>query len=426
MSRTTLDAPLRSPTARERLPPRAEPYFRSVQQGLSLGYRRGLKGGTWLARIRQPEKDGYIEVKLAAADDAGAVADNATVLSFDKAVDAAREAFAQSSARLVSGTLPVAAKATLDDVFTLYRKAYSAGETLRGNGPGRDLVNVDSILKCHLRPRLGSVRLDRLHDQQLRTFKEDLVKAPRLSRSGKPVAAEDPDGEWEESEALRKRKARANRIVTVLRAALNHALNKKWFATDAAWCQALIPFPKVDAASVRFLELDECNALKAAVDDDFRGLVRGALLTGCRYGSLRFLLCRDVDLKAQTALVRVSKSGATQLIHLNEAGCAFLRDLMAGRRKSDYLFVKSSGEPWKPSDQQRRMERGCAAANIDPAITFHELRDTFASHLVKAGVPLLTVSKLLGHHDLRTTEKYYAHLAPNTLKTAIDDHLPPF
>ena len=72
------------------------------------------------------------------------------------------------------------------------------------------------------------------------------------------------------------------------------------------------------------------------------------------------------------------------------------------------------------------MARGCALAGIDPAVTFHELRDTFASHLVKAGVPLLTVSQLLGHKDSRTTEKYYAHLAPSQLKKAIDEHLPDF
>ncbi len=405
---------------------RQEPYFRSVQQGLAIGYRRGRHGGTWLARIRQPDKAGYVEVKLAAADDAGTVADNATVLSFDKAVEAARGAFAQASARRVSGTLPAAGKATMDDVFTLYRKAYLAGETRRGNGPGRDVVNVDSILKCHLRPRLGAIRLDRLNDERLRSFKEDLVAAPRLSRSGKPVVADETADEWEETDALRKRKARANRIVTLLRAALNFALSKKWFSSDAAWSQALVPYPKVDVASVRYLELDECNALKAAVDDDFRSLVRGALLTGCRYGSLRFLLCKDVDLKAGTALVRASKSGDTQLIHLNEAGRGFLRGLTENRKKSDYLFVKASGEPWRPSDQQRRMDRGCAAANIDPAVTFHELRDTFASHLVMAGVPLLTVSRLLGHKDVRTTEKYYAHLAPSTLKAAINDNLPAF
>jgi site-specific recombinase XerD len=72
------------------------------------------------------------------------------------------------------------------------------------------------------------------------------------------------------------------------------------------------------------------------------------------------------------------------------------------------------------------MRDGCEAAGIEPSIGFHGLRDTFASHLVMAGVSLLTVSKLLGHADTRTTEKYCAHLAPDYLHKAINDHLPDF
>ena len=187
-----------------------------------------------------------------------------------------------------------------------------------------------------------------------------------------------------------------------------------------------MPYPHVDVASMRYLEIDECDRLKASVEEDFRNLVRGALQTGCRYGSLRHLKCGDIDVSSRTARVRVTKSGEVQTIHLKREGAKFLEGLMKGKARSDYVFMKADGSQWKPSDQQRRMAAGCALAKIDPAVTFHELRDTFASHLVMAGVPLLTVSKLLGHKDTRTTEKYYAHLAPDHLKQAIDDHLPNF
>jgi len=52
-------------------------------------------------------------------------------------------------------------------------------------------------------------------------------------------------------------------------------------------------------------------------------------------------------------------------------------------------------------------------------IAFHELRHTYASHLAQAGVDLLTISKLLGHSDTRTTSKHYAHLADKTLAQAV-------
>ncbi len=331
----------------------------------------------------------------------------------------------QAEARRVSGTVPAAGKATNDDVLMLYREAYAAGETGRRKEPGRDLVNLDSIFKCHLKPRLGAIRLDQLTEKRLKAFKQDLVDAPRLSRSGNSVPFDQEDDEFDESEALRKRKARANRVMTVLRAALNYGLKEKWFSSDAAWRTALKPYPGTDVASIRYLELGECDGLKAAVEEDFRHLVRGALQTGCRYGSLRHLKCKDVNLNASTALIRVTKSGEIQTIHLKQEGVELLASLMNGRKGNNFVFTKSDGSQWKPSDQQRRMERGCKTAGIEPSITFHELRDTFASHLVMAGVPLLTVSKLLGHKDSRTTEKYYAHLAPKHLKEAMEK-LPKF
>ena len=59
MSRTTQEASIQSPTARARLAGRTEPYYRSLQRGLALGYRRGKNGGSWLARTRDPVRDGY-------------------------------------------------------------------------------------------------------------------------------------------------------------------------------------------------------------------------------------------------------------------------------------------------------------------------------------------------------------------------------
>ena len=50
---------------------------------------------------------------------------------------------------------------------------------------------------------------------------------------------------------------------------------------------------------------------------------------------------------------------------------------------------------------------------------FHDMRHTFASHLVMAGVDLTTVSRLLGHKDIKMTLRY-AHLAPAHMKNAVD------
>jgi hypothetical protein len=66
--------------------------YRSLQRGLALGYRRGKHGGSWLARTRDPVRDGYTETKIGPADDDG----EKTVqgLNYDQAEQRAREIFA--------------------------------------------------------------------------------------------------------------------------------------------------------------------------------------------------------------------------------------------------------------------------------------------------------------------------------------------
>lgn len=443
MARTTQEATIQSPTARARLAARSEPYYRSLQRGLALGYRRGKNGGSWLARTRDPLRDGYTETKIGPADDDG----QKTVegLNYDDAAARAREIFAHEEARRTSGVQPGAKRKFINDVLDLYVDDYTSGDARRDRTPGRDLKNLESILTVHIRPALGKIRLDQLNSEMLERFKSALVSAPKLCRTGneaKPAVTDaagtyalngleskpssNPDEREKHEERIRKRRARANRIITPLRAALNYAVKKKMIATDTAWKTALKPFSGVDGTTVRYLELGECKALQDHADDDFRPLVTGALFTGGRYGSLGSLKVKDIDFRARTALFRVTKSGKQQSVKLTVAACKFLKREIAGKSADDYVFVKASGERWKPSDQARRMADACASAKIEPPVTFHELRDTFASHLVMAGVPILTVSKLLGHADVRVTEKHYAHLAPGYLQSAVDEHLPDF
>jgi len=84
-------------------------------------------------------------------------------------------------------------------------------------------------------------------------------------------------------------------------------------------------------------------------------------------------------------------------------------DLRAGRRNS------MGQEPPGPAKAI-----ACEAAKISPAVTLHELRHTYASTLAQRGVDLLTISKLLGHADVRISARHYAPLCDATLKAAVD------
>src|SRR5689334_7793530 len=92
MARTVKDANLATRTARAKLPPRKQPYYRLILQGLHLGYYRGARTGTWSAR-RFLGDGRYAETKLGTADDV-ADADGVIVLTFGQAQEKARAWFA--------------------------------------------------------------------------------------------------------------------------------------------------------------------------------------------------------------------------------------------------------------------------------------------------------------------------------------------
>ena len=68
MARTVRETALATRTARLRLTTRGKPYWRMLEQGLHIGYRRRATGGTWTAR-RRNERGIYREAKLGLADD---------------------------------------------------------------------------------------------------------------------------------------------------------------------------------------------------------------------------------------------------------------------------------------------------------------------------------------------------------------------
>lgn len=134
-------------------------------------------------------------------------------------------------------------------------------------------------------------------------------------------------------------------------------------------------------------------------------------------------LC-DFDPDTGTVLVPRSKSGKARHIVLTDAGAAFFSALAVGRVGDDRLFTKEDGTAWGKSHQSRPMAAACAAANIRPALSFHGLRHTYASHAAMAGVPLLVLADNLGHGDTRMVEKHYGHLSQDYRTTMIRRNMP--
>lgn len=148
--------------------------------------------------------------------------------------------------------------------------------------------------------------------------------------------------------------------------------------------------------------------------DNLTPLVMLALNTGMRRGELWNLTWGDVDLRRKLVTVRGegAKSGQTRHIPLNAGAVAVLKAY-----KGDVTPLKSL-----PVFGRHEFKKAFAgvlqAAQIDN-FRFHDTRHHFASQLVMHGVPLNTVRELLGHSDIKMTQRY-AHLAPDNLRAAVD------
>jgi integrase len=216
----------------------------------------------------------------------------------------------------------------------------------------------------------------------------------------------------DDAEGRRARRSTANGVLTLLKAALNHAFRMGQVADDTAW-RRVRPFQKVSAARVRYLVDDEARRLANACPPDLRALVTAALLTGARYGELAALRAHDFDDANGTVHIAQSKGGKARHVALTDEGRAFFRRAATGRAGDGILLPRAGGRRWNKSEQFRPMREACAAARITPAASFHILRHTYTSRLAMRGVPMAVIAAQLGHADLRITMRHYAHLAPS-------------
>ena len=219
-------------------------------------------------------------------------------------------------------------------------------------------------------------------------------------------------------DVVRRRRSTANRILTILKAALNHAHREGKCASDDAWRTAGA-FREVDSARLRYLSDEEARRLTNACPVDFRTLVTGALLSGCRYGELAAMTVDDFNPDAGTLRVRASKSGKPRHVVLTQEGRDFVAQLVISKPGGACVFLRSNGKRWTKSEQQRPLSAACRAARIDPAVNFHSLRHTYASRLAMRGAPLAVIAKQLGHADTRMVEKHYGHLAPSYIADTV-------
>lgn len=217
----------------------------------------------------------------------------------------------------------------------------------------------------------------------------------------------------------------ANRYLTVIRAAFNYAIKQGKAKMNPT---AGIKKFKENNERVRYLTDEEEARLFKALPVEHDVLVLTDLHTGLRQGELFNLQWTDIDFFTDTINVRQSKSGEGRRIPMNKMLREKLLALRQRRHRqarkakngqelySPFVFCSPTGAYLK--NFARIWYPSLEAAKIKD-FHFHDLRHTFASRLVMAGVDLYTVKTLLGHKTIQMTMRY-AHLAPGHLKQAVD------
>jgi len=405
-------------------------YGARVAAGLYLIYRRHVKGGAGVWFVRWQDDSGkFHQGQIGTADD-GITADGTSVLNYDQACKAAEAWRSDKENELLRGgdrrgaqkpKTKKGARFTVADAL----EAYSKDAERRGvKGLRQDRRRAVTWIL----PELGGIEVKKLTKERIENWLDDIGEAPKLVRAhfGGTKPAKPPQTKDEK----RARRDSANRVLTVLKAALTYCTDNDLAKSPSRPWTAVKPFRGTAKARVRFLTPTEAALLVNSIDNqDFKDLVRGALLTGCRYGELARLQVKDFDPRNGTIFIAESKSGKPRHIYLNGEGQSLFNELTIGKVHSDLIFTngaerrKRGGSAWQNSDQTRLTKAACLRAGIEP-IAFHELRHTFASMLVNAHVPLAYVAEQLGHADVRMVSKHYGHLAPSAMAAAVRAGLP--
>jgi integrase len=187
------------------------------------------------------------------------------------------------------------------------------------------------------------------------------------------------------------------------------------------------PPPKTD-----HLSIEECGLLLSTAQGRIQEMILFALRTGMRRGEILGLQWSSIDWQNRIITVRHSLSDYTKKLDTTKSSreryipidLDVYRLLFKRRRDTGFVFVDLNGKPFNTDHLERHLHKLCKHAGLRN-IGWHTLRHTFASQLAMKGVPLNAVQSLLGHSSVVTTMRY-AHLAPSTLRLAIDQLNPLF
>jgi integrase len=363
MARSVRKAGLETRTSRLKLPIVRKPVFVRIGPGISLGYRRNQVAGTWVLRLADG-KGGATTKAIGRADDYEN-ADGATVLDYWQAQDRAKSLVRTAEGR--GSATPLTVKLA----------TYAYLQRLEAKNP-RTARDTRGRLHLHFLGKFGDQQVMDLTKAKLEAWLSSLV----LKSSDR--------------EAVRRSKDSANRVLSMVKAVLNHALRDpaNRISDDHAW-RLVRPFQGVAVPrEVHFSGEQVRSLIAAAPDKYFADLLTAGFLTGARYGELINCSVRDFDSLGKMLKVD-GKTGPRNIILQPEA-VKFFALITKDRAKDEPLLRRSDGSRWNRSQQQRRMALALRDAGLDKNGTFYALRHSYISRAIEGEVPLNIIADNCG------------------------------
>jgi len=260
-------------------------------------------------------------------------------------------------------------------------------------GYKKSWVSDDSYLRNHLIPKMGALHLDEIKQ-------ESII-------------------DWHHGMRAKYALATCNRMVILLRYMYN--LAKKWKIPGAENNPtAGVSLYECNNARERFLTLEETQRLRVAIAESdntqLQYIVPMLLLSGMRKQELLRAQWQNVDTERRTWKIPTTKTGKARHVPISLALLAILQSLP---RWKDCPYVVPNPKTKLPYISVFASWNTARKAAGLPEVRMHDLRHSMASNMVNSGRSIYEVAKVLGHTQLKTSQRY-SHLSQETLLAAVD------
>lgn len=349
---------------RTKLPERREPYWQATKRGRAIGVRKLSGSEYWVARASVGSK--YLHRALTEARD------------WDSALKDANRFFHHIDSGGINNL------DTVHELFDMYVETVKSSPT-------------HNTLKKTLEPELGAVKLADVRAGHVKRWRQSA--ALLTSSNGKQRSA-----------------ATINRMVSVLRAALNYGL-KQQMLIDTSWRVQLRRCKEEGNSRELYLSADDRRKLIQHAAEDAQSFIRLLSLLPLRPGDWSAAVVEDFDTRSSTLFV--SSKDHPRHVPLSGAARDLLRRQSKNKLPTALLFVRADGRAWDRQAWNSAIKDAAKRAELTTGISAYTLRHSVISDLCTGGLDIHTTAKLSGT-SVAMIEQHYGKLLPHIAVGALD------